>query len=103
MLFRQGSRGETFFIVVGGEVEVYQEEDGRERHLAILGPGAFLGEMALLTGGPRIASVRAHTNCRLVALDSEDFRNVMDRYPAIRADFDRVMKARLAEVERARP
>src|SRR3989304_3279380 len=44
---RPGSRGETFFIVVSGEVEVYQEEDGRERHIAILGPGAFVGEMAL--------------------------------------------------------
>src|SRR3990170_738592 len=100
VLFRQGSRGETFFIVVSGEVEVYQEEDGRERHIAILGPGAFVGEMALLTGQSRIASVRARTNCRLVALDSEDFRTIMDRYPMIRADFERVMKVRLEEVSR---
>jgi len=101
VLFRQGSRGDTFFIVVGGEVEVYQEEDGRERHLATLGPGAFVGEMALLTGQPRIASVRARTRCRLVALDSEDFRSVMNHYPIIRADFERVMRTRMAEVERA--
>jgi nitroimidazol reductase NimA-like FMN-containing flavoprotein (pyridoxamine 5'-phosphate oxidase superfamily) len=100
VLFRQGSRGETFFIVVSGEVEVVQEEGGRERHIAFLGPGAFLGEMALLTGQPRIASVRAHTDCRLVALDSEDFRTAMDRFPAIRADFERVMKTRLEEVSR---
>ena len=100
VLFRQGSRGETFFIVVSGEVEVYQEEEGRERHIAILGPGAFVGEMALLTGQSRIASVRARTNCRLVALDSEDFRTIMDRYPMIRADFERVMKVRMEEVSR---
>ncbi|MBI3975955.1 MAG: cyclic nucleotide-binding domain-containing protein [Armatimonadetes bacterium] len=102
VLFRQGTRGETFFIIVTGEVEVFQEVDGREHHIAVLGPGAFVGEMALLTGQPRIASVRARTPCRLVALDSEDFRGVMDRYPAIRADFERVMRARIAEVEGSR-
>ena len=101
VLFRQGTRGESFFIVVTGEVEVFQEEGGRERHIAVLGPGAFVGEMALLTGQPRVASVRARTPCRLVALDSEDFRSVLDRYPIIRADFERVMRARMAEVERA--
>ncbi len=102
VLFRQGTRGESFFIVVTGEVEVFQEEDGRERHIAVLGPGAFVGEMALLTGQPRVASVRARTPCRLVALDSEDFRSVLDRYPMIRVDFERVMRARMAEVERSR-
>ncbi len=102
VLFRQGSRGETFFIVVSGEVEVYQEAEGQERHVAVLGPGSFVGEMALLTGQPRIASVRARTPCRLVALDSEDFRTIMDGYPMIRADFERVMRARQEEVERGR-
>ena len=102
VLFTQGSRGETFFIVVLGEVEVYQQEGSEERHIAILGPGSFIGEMALLTGQSRIASVRARTDCRLVALDSEDFRTIIDRYPAIRADFERVMRVRREEVERAR-
>jgi uncharacterized protein YhbP (UPF0306 family) len=102
LLFRQGTRGDSFFIVVTGEVEVFQEEGGRERHIAVLGPGAFIGEMALLTGQPRVASVRARTPCRLVALDSEDFRSVLDRYPIIRADFERVMRTRMTEIERSR-
>lgn len=100
VLFTQGSRGETFFIVVTGEVEVFQQEGSVERHINTLGPGSFVGEMAVLTGQPRIASVRAHTNCRLVVLDSEDFRTVMDRYPAIRADFDRIMRVRMEEIGR---
>src|SRR5260221_8466036 len=53
VLCQQGERGDEFFVIVDGEAAV--TVDGNS--VAILGPGQFFGELALLDGGPRIATV----------------------------------------------
>ena len=64
-LFEKGDTGDTMFVVVEGSVEVVDNGET----LAVLGPGAVFGELALLTSEPRSASVRATTRTHLLALE----------------------------------
>jgi CRP-like cAMP-binding protein len=61
-ILQQGERGEGFFVICEGRVSVLREEDGVARPIAVLEPGEFFGEVALLAGGPRTASVDALTD-----------------------------------------
>jgi CRP-like cAMP-binding protein len=66
MLFQAGDPGDAVYVVVDGEVEVRNSTpDGREVRLVALGPGALVGEMAALDGGPRSADVAATRRSRL--------------------------------------
>ena len=60
MIIRQGAEAEEFFVVIDGEVEVVRETpQGRAEHLAVIGPGGYFGEIGLLHGIPRTATLRA--------------------------------------------
>jgi len=73
VLFRTGEPGDALFIVARGSVEVV-EGDGSAAHvLAELGPGHAFGEMALLNGGPRTATVRSQGATELLAIEKQDF------------------------------
>ena len=66
ILFQAGDPGDAVYVVVDGEVEVRNSTpDGREVRLVALGPGALVGEMAALDGGPRSADVAATRRARL--------------------------------------
>ncbi|WNG17670.1 cyclic nucleotide-binding domain-containing protein [Cystobacter fuscus] len=56
-IIEQGSRGNAFYVICSGRVRIMRESEGTTRELAVLGEGAFFGEMALLSGAPRSASV----------------------------------------------
>src|SRR5579884_1147875 len=65
-VFWIGERGDDFYVVQAGKVSVScPDESGKEVQLAVLGPGHFFGEISLLDGGPRTATVRAHTDVTL--------------------------------------
>jgi CRP-like cAMP-binding protein len=57
VIFEQGSQGEAFYVVCSGSVAIVRTEDGKQKQLAKLGEGSFFGEMALLSGAPRTATV----------------------------------------------
>ena len=69
VLFREGDAPTTAFIVEEGRLEVRATQRGREVVLAVLGPGAIIGEMAVIDEAPRTATAVALTDCRLLALD----------------------------------
>ncbi|WP_233583536.1 cyclic nucleotide-binding domain-containing protein [Corallococcus sp. CA053C] len=58
-IISQGSHGDAFYVICEGSVRVYREDEGLRQDLATLEGGAFFGEMALLSGAPRAASVEA--------------------------------------------
>ncbi|MBN9685277.1 MULTISPECIES: cyclic nucleotide-binding domain-containing protein [unclassified Corallococcus] len=58
-ILAQGTHGDAFYVICEGSVRVFREEDGRRQDLATLEGGAFFGEMALLSGAPRAASVES--------------------------------------------
>lgn len=69
VLFREGDPPTTAFILDEGQVEIRATQRGRQVVLALLGPGAIIGEMAIIDAAPRTATAVALTPCRLIALD----------------------------------
>ena len=79
-IIQQGDRGDAFFILLGGKVEVLNREpDGNEVRLVELGPGAYFGEKALLgqSFGKRSATVRAMAPCRYIEIPASVFETVI--------------------------
>lgn len=89
VLFRQGERGESMFILARGAVAVIRESDGASGRpggvlLDVLGGGEILGEMALLTGAPRVATARAITTVTVGELSRRAFERLMAAQPGLR-------------------
>jgi ABC-type multidrug transport system ATPase subunit len=93
---REGAPGDAFFVLDSGEVRVVAGDPETGVELARLGPGRYFGEMALVTGEPRSASVVALEACRLLALHDADFQRLVDHYPAFRLAVKRVADSRAA-------
>ena len=72
-LFRQGDPGDALYVVQEGQLEIYVQDEDRDITLAVLEKGAVLGEVALLDGAPRSASVRAQADTELFRLDRGEF------------------------------
>jgi MFS family permease len=93
-VFRQGERGDRFYIVADGEVEIVA--DGRVA--AVTGPGGYFGEIALLRDVPRTATVRAGTDVELRALERDDFIAAVTGHAASAEAADSVVAARLSSL-----
>jgi CRP-like cAMP-binding protein len=79
VLCREGATGTDCFVVVEGEVRVTIAGD----EVDTLGPGGFFGEMALLDGGPRVATVTALTDLRLLVLSRQEFASLLTNVPSV--------------------
>ena len=81
-VFWLGEQGEDFYIVKHGRVVVScPDESGKEVILGTLGPGNFFGEISLLDGGPRTATVRTASDAELFILSRQDFLSFLRRHP----------------------
>jgi EAL domain-containing protein (putative c-di-GMP-specific phosphodiesterase class I) len=69
VLFREGDPPTTAFILDEGQVEIHATQGGRQVVLGLLGPGAIIGEMAIIDAAPRTATAVALSTCRLIVLD----------------------------------
>lgn len=96
LVCRQGDPGVSMFIVTAGLVEVFVDAGGERRVLATLASGDYFGEMSLLSGLPRSASVRALAPSRVFGLTKGDFAEACRRSPAIALDIIRTLSLRLA-------
>lgn len=95
VLMREGAVGREFFIVVSGNVRV--ERNGRK--VNELGPGDFLGEIALIDHGPRTATATAADACRLLVLDIGGFRTLVSKYPTVQGKIMKALAERLREAQ----
>ena len=78
LIVRQGDEGDSMFIIVNGEIRVMvQSGTGMDIVIAQKGEGEFFGEMSLLTGEPRTASIRAQNDCRVLVIDKESFSTLI--------------------------
>ncbi len=76
--------GAALFVIISGKVKVVRmDENGREVILSIFGPGEFFGEMSLLDGLARSASVVATTKAELFMIHRRDFLQMLNDYPSI--------------------
>jgi protein phosphatase len=79
VLMRQGDSGSDMMVLVRGSVSVAR--DGAR--INTLGPGDFFGEIALVDGGPRTATVSAEEPSTLLVITHRDFHSMMDEFPEV--------------------
>ncbi|HVM27678.1 MAG TPA: cyclic nucleotide-binding domain-containing protein [Mycobacteriales bacterium] len=79
VLCREGEAGSEFFVLESGTVRV----SARGQQLAVLGPGSFFGELALLDAGPRTATVTAEEECTVLVLSRQEFAAVLEDEPQV--------------------
>ena len=82
-MIAEGDEGNAMYLISRGSGRVVKEIDGREVVLDELGEGEFFGEMSLLVGGPRSASVFATADTEVLQLKSSDLFEVIKQYPRI--------------------
>lgn len=82
-VFKEGTHGGYMFFIVDGNVEVIKQFDNKRHTIASLGPGRSVGEMSLIDGAPRSATVRATEDLSLIVLKREDFQRLLEEQPSI--------------------
>ena len=82
---REGEPGDSMFIVSTGEVRATVERDGRQVPVATMRDGDFFGEMAVLSGEPRTATVTAVKNTEILELSRENLREICSRHTHVEA------------------
>jgi CRP-like cAMP-binding protein len=92
VLMREGERGREFYVVLEGTVEVTRGG----KTLATLGPGAMIGEMALVSDMPRSATVTTSSNVHLLVLTENRFRRLLAHHPSIQTKVMKSLADRLA-------
>jgi len=97
VIAREGEPGVGLFIILDGKAEV--SIGGAKK--TTLGPGSFFGEIALLDGGPRTATVTATTDLKLLGLTEWVFRGLMMEHPSIALKTLQQMAGRLRSATKA--
>ena len=94
---REGEPGDTFYVIVEGEAKV---RDATGRTLSRLIPGDFFGEISLMDGGPRTATVVAETKLTTLALSRRDFGALLRSEPQVTVGLLKHAAALLRRLER---
>lgn len=95
MVVREGKPGSSFYIVLKGRLEVFRQmKEGKLFMIGELKSGQFFGELSLLTGEPRSATVRALSDSELLRLDKKDFQEILERHPELAENLAEVVAAR---------
>jgi CRP/FNR family cyclic AMP-dependent transcriptional regulator len=95
VLFEEGQPGDYMYVVQSGEVEIRRVVGETERVLAILSPGEFLGEMAILNGRPRSATAVVRTPARLLVIEGKTFEAMLRARPEIALRIIKALALRL--------
>ncbi|MBM3153413.1 MAG: cyclic nucleotide-binding domain-containing protein, partial [Chloroflexi bacterium] len=100
-IVRQGEKGDKFFIITAGSVDVLRGAREKQRRLAALVRGDYFGEEALLAHGARNATVQALEATRLMELTHNDFHALLKKIPKLRTNIEvAVASHRLARTRR---
>src|SRR5881409_244634 len=92
LIIREGDDAGPLYIIEKGRARAFAGVDGRERNLAFYREGDFFGELSVLNGSPRAASVEAFSDCQLLSLEPKSVQDLRRRFP----EFDRLVSERLA-------
>ena len=103
VITRQGAPAQHWlFVIINGETEVYIEApNGEKRRLNVLTKGDFFGEMSLMTGAPRMASVIALTDVECYRLDKDAFEEIIQARPSIADEVSHILVERRAQLDSA--
>ena len=95
VLTRKGEDGDEFFLILDGKARAVVTS----RRRSTLRPDDFFGEMSLLDGGPRSATVVAETDMRLLAIRRQDFSRLLSEVPDLTRSILTVLSRRLRQAE----
>ena len=92
LIIREGDDAGPLYILQKGRARAFAGLDGQQRNLAFYREGDFFGELSILNGSPRAASVEAFTDCELLSLEPKAVLDLRRRFP----EFDKLLSERLA-------
>jgi CRP-like cAMP-binding protein/small-conductance mechanosensitive channel len=102
VITRQGAKANWLYVLSKGDVEVRIATPEGDKRVAVLKAPSFFGEMALMTGQPREATVVALTEVECLRIDKADFQGILQRRPAIADRISEILAARRVELDAAR-
>lgn len=97
-IFKQGDMGDAMYIVGSGQVVVWDEK--AHEALAYLGPGSFVGEIALLLAEPRSASLHVAIDANLYVLEKDAFNQLLAERPQVAIHMTRELSQRLVKTSK---
>lgn len=100
VLIREDDLGESMFALIGGTVEVAVHDDGKDRHVATLNAGQIVGEMSLLTGARRSATVTATSPVSALEIPKPALQPLIDDSPVLCEHFAMMLDKRQQELDR---
>jgi CRP-like cAMP-binding protein len=78
VLFRAGDPGDKLYLILDGKVRISRDVPGLgEEALAVLGPGDYFGEMAMVDDSPRSADARVHERCKLLSIQKDAMQHLL--------------------------
>jgi small-conductance mechanosensitive channel/CRP-like cAMP-binding protein len=98
-IIAQGDPGESMYVLSSGIAQVSVERDGRTSDLGELVSGECFGEISLLTGNRRTASVTAKTDCDIVEIDQSAMRDLLKQYPRLADHLSETLSTRQSVLE----
>jgi CRP-like cAMP-binding protein len=100
LLTREGREGGLMFVIVEGRAEILAGgTDRKAKVIGTLGPGDVVGELSLIDGKVRSASVRAVTDVRVLELAADDFERLFTRSPKFVRNLLRALSLRVRQME----
>jgi small-conductance mechanosensitive channel len=102
LVVREGEPGEEFFVVMEGEADVVIKTGDQTTRVATLKKGQFFGEMSLLTGTPRSATVQAKSQLTVTVTGKNAMSQVLSRNPNLADQFGTILTARQSELATTR-
>ena len=96
VLTRQGASGGLAYVIASGHADVLRSG----KRLATLGPGDVVGELSLIDGQPRSATVKATTDLEVLEIDARDLNRLMTKAPSVMRKLLEALSERLRDVDR---
>jgi CRP/FNR family cyclic AMP-dependent transcriptional regulator len=81
LVFDEDSKGDSMYVIKSGAVKIVKKVKNQENTIAVLNPGEFFGEMALLDGLPRSAAVKATTDSELYMVSLDGYQKLRKEKP----------------------
>lgn len=96
---RQGAVAHFLYLLIEGEADVWTEAHGERKHVVTLKAGSVVGEMGLMTGEPRRATVTARTDVLCYRLEKGALQRVLSARPDLAEELSRIIARRMSELE----
>lgn len=84
-LYREEDEADSAYVVVSGRISLYRDIDGTRAEVGSAGPGAMLGELALIADTRRLTSAAAQVDSEIIRLNRKMFHRILEEYPEVAA------------------